>query len=378
MANLLEGKRVHIYCRVSSKNQSGYGHVSLETQENEIRKNIPKSAHVISVVRETSSAFRSRQPKLKILIDNAYAGDVIVAYQYDRISRNIFKFIQDFWPMVEAKNIRFVSVNELCDMYKPAGRHQIVNLVNTAHYQSELTGQRVRDAYAYRASMGTLIRPAKFGKQHVYIDGKKTAKFKVNPREQIIIELIAAMRDGTMTMSKLNELMYTILPDDPDWRVPIEITGADGLLKPDDKPSPDALSFSNIAAILNIYELRYRTRNWSAETVKKVYRSHPGSEMDPDVLVDMLSSVHMETKTESPPANPKPTVSRDERMQQRLKRRVIPPNADNNDNDANPPAKKKRSDNYTPPPAPRLGPVPAPPPRGDNIAEMDLEREFQS
>src|SRR5215208_3824193 len=76
----------HIYCRVSSQGQEdGY---SLDTQERACRDYaVQRGLTVASVAREVWSGGDRHRPELDAILNRLLPGDVLLAYDLDRLSR---------------------------------------------------------------------------------------------------------------------------------------------------------------------------------------------------------------------------------------------------------------------------------------------------
>jgi site-specific DNA recombinase len=85
-------------------------------------------------------------PALKRLVTDIGFGlvDVVVVYKVDRLTRSLSDFakmVEDF----EAHGVSFVSVTQGFDTNTSIGRLTLNVLVSFAHFERELTGERIRD-----------------------------------------------------------------------------------------------------------------------------------------------------------------------------------------------------------------------------------------
>lgn len=159
-------KTVFCFCRVSSKGQTGPGHVSLEAQESELRNaaKIFDDAHVV-VIKTVKSAHRSIPRDLKNMVENANPGDVVYFYRTDRLSRDVIGFvgwIHQHWK----RGVKFYSLKE-DKYYSGSDDVDFLGYLLDAKKESVKIGERVKMSIKYRREKGTYKYALPWGKKRV-------------------------------------------------------------------------------------------------------------------------------------------------------------------------------------------------------------------
>lgn len=274
----------YIYIRVSTAAQAEPAHVSLEAQEAACRAGAAALGFTeFKVYRDVASA---RRPATLAWQSQMWRdvprGATVFCYSYDRISRSM-TYAAALMQNVIAKNIRIMSVTEPLDYNIPAGYHQLMNVFNNAELSSRMLGVRIKSALDQIRAAGGHIGRAPYGWE---IDPTRPGR-KLRPLdlEQRVITFIRSLRLGTRSLAAINTILMSIIPQNrPDLRVPIAIDEGDEVAT---EPKPDALTYANIASILNEYEIYNHNRRWSAATVRRiVYNTQQVSQED-ELVLDM-------------------------------------------------------------------------------------------
>lgn len=200
---------VYCFCRVSSKKQSGENHVSLDVQSESLvrfaREKYGDFAR-IKVIRLVASAHRSVPRVFQEIAEVARAGDVVLAFRIDRLSRNIIHSAK----LLDDMNKRGVSIYA-CDQgmwyHDPNSVNRRMNpmflqAVLDAHKESMGIGDRVRASVAFRRARGDHIGGCAFGWMHVR-DENGVVKLEENKEEQELIEDIRKSRASPASIARL-------------------------------------------------------------------------------------------------------------------------------------------------------------------------------
>ena len=289
--------KCHLYCRVSSKKQSGSEHVSLEAQEKEIKEVLNKGGLNIiihGVTQEAGSAYRSegcvrnKQRKLCKLAEELPNDTAIITYSLDRLTRST-KFAIEFFELCRKRNIQIFSIKEPLDYGTASGKKLIIDHISLAEQTSGLMSEKAKTVRKYLQSIGSHIGYVPFGYMCVSSiskEGKQIKKLVENPTEQLVVKLIIALRDGeeseNPTIDDINKLLYRIKPEadapiiienhNRSFNDSLQTTLKMGEMEPRD-----------IANLLNEYEIFRRGRKWSDKPIRTVYRYYVASKRGIDV-----------------------------------------------------------------------------------------------
>jgi DNA invertase Pin-like site-specific DNA recombinase len=153
-------------CRVSTKNQVGGTHLSLEAQEKLIQDNLEENdvimgrerkdkKHVlpkrVKTIKISASAYKDIPTVLKTIGESCNRGDTIYIYRVDRLSRNIIKYLA-WLEELDARGVYIHSIDENIS-YKDNRLDFIQHILN-AQRESEGIGKRVKMTIQYRRRRG--------------------------------------------------------------------------------------------------------------------------------------------------------------------------------------------------------------------------------
>ena len=276
----------YIYCRVSSKKQTRAESVSLDAQHDAIvasAKGIAKGS-AKKVIKEVGSGFSGRQEQLKSLIRTMKPESTLYVYSLDRFSRNMQNSLK-MLDELTAKKCKLVSITQPLNYEEPGGRMHFMTIISAAECQSRTTSSKVKMANSFKRSQGSHIGVAPFG----YRLEKKTAThlgkmIKVNKivedeEQQRVIEFIVALRKGELRVNVMNNMLKKIAnkQNQSKWE-PMKFF--EGKKEIERLRGMAALSFSNIASILNEYgvqrfssnkEQKENEQKWRSSAVSKVF-----------------------------------------------------------------------------------------------------------
>ena len=144
----------YLLCRVSTKEQAGDTHVSLQAQEQELKSFANKDSNPntrLKTIKISKSAYTGIPTELQNIGECAQRGDNIYIYRVDRLSRNIVKYL-DFLEEIANKGIAIYAVSENISYNK--NKTQFIQGILDAQKESEAIGARVRLAIKRKRERG--------------------------------------------------------------------------------------------------------------------------------------------------------------------------------------------------------------------------------
>ena len=145
-------KTAYLFCRVSTKEQAGQTHVSLDAQEHELRQIVNRNENErIKVIKISGSAYKNI-PKAFIEVGEAcIEGDSILIYRADRLSRNIVTYLG--W--LEDLNNRGIHIySQAENMMYSTNKLEFIQAIVNAQKESALLGERIKMAYKRKRDRG--------------------------------------------------------------------------------------------------------------------------------------------------------------------------------------------------------------------------------
>ncbi len=170
----------------------GYARVSTGDQDNAAQVAALKAAGCERIYREKASGGRWDRPELHRLLDQLRAGDVLVVWKLDRLSRSLRDVLTIMERLAEAK-AGFRSLTAAIDTTTPAGRMMMQMVGSFAEFERAMLRERTRAGLEAARREGRVggRRPKLSPQQQAEIvrmvtRGRKTAAdaarlFKVHP-----------------------------------------------------------------------------------------------------------------------------------------------------------------------------------------------------
>ncbi len=197
-------RRIHGYCRVSSKEQALHG-VSLDAQAQRIADYAKlKEWRVVEVIRDEGVSGKDQnRPGLNRLRELIKAGrvDVLVVSSLDRISRSTV----DVGNLIELFNrckVSFVSLRESWDCTTAMGVAMMSLATVLSQFERDMGAERTRDALRFKRLNGQVYcNPPPYG--YDAVDGKLVS----NAKQQVILDRIAAMRGAGLGYHKVARIL---------------------------------------------------------------------------------------------------------------------------------------------------------------------------
>lgn len=136
--------------------QIGYARVSKgDDQDTALQIQALKSAGVERIFEETASGGRWDRPELKKMIDQLRAGDVVVVWKLDRLSRSL-KDLLGFMEKIDKANAGFRSLTEAIDTTTPAGRMMMHIVGSFAEFERAMIRERTNAGLAAARAEGRI------------------------------------------------------------------------------------------------------------------------------------------------------------------------------------------------------------------------------
>lgn len=119
----------------------GYARVSTQDQDNTAQIAALKLAGCERIFEEKISGGRWDRPEFQRMLDQLRAGDVVVVYKLDRLSRSL-KDLLHVLEKLEAVGVSFVSLSESIDTSSAAGRMMMHILGSFAEFERAMLRER--------------------------------------------------------------------------------------------------------------------------------------------------------------------------------------------------------------------------------------------
>lgn len=178
-------RTVYCVCRVSTKKQAGPTHVSLQVQEERLKRiSAPYEGYRIKFLHISESAYKNIPNMLLRVGEVANKGDKILIYRVDRLSRNIVKFLA-FLENLNDRGVEIFSQEE--GIWYSSKKLEFIQRIVDANREAELLGKRIKDAFALRKARGDecLGRPP-FGFRLIRSDNNRLVKVENMAEKKII------------------------------------------------------------------------------------------------------------------------------------------------------------------------------------------------
>lgn len=190
---------IHLFCRVSTKEQTSCESTSLPLQEARLREaaELLNSDARLVVHKISGSAYQRIPPSLVEVGEMTSRGDTIMVWRVDRLSRNIVGYLS--W--LEGLNDRGVNIvaHQEKLSYRANKLDFIQGIVNSQK-EAEILGSRIKNSYEYRRERGDeAVGRLPWGKKYHRIlntDGTQTVRKVVidDPQEIGITRMIKFSR----------------------------------------------------------------------------------------------------------------------------------------------------------------------------------------
>src|SRR4051795_1783039 len=187
----------------------GYARVSKsdDSQDTAAQVSALKSVGCKRVFEDKASGGRWDRPELHRLLDQLRAGDTLVAWKLDRLSRSL-KDLLHILERVEAVGARFRSLTEAVDTAGPAGRMLMQMLGSFAEFERAMVRERTRAGLKAAAARGR-----KGGRQPKLTPEQKTEILDgLGSGRKSAADLARLFRVHRATISRLAAQMQVVAP----------------------------------------------------------------------------------------------------------------------------------------------------------------------
>jgi DNA invertase Pin-like site-specific DNA recombinase len=166
----------------------GYARVSKQQdQDTATQVQALKKAGAERIFQEHASGGRWDRPELHKLLDQLRAGDVLVVWKLDRLSRSL-KDLLHLLDELNTKGAGFMSITEHIDTTTPAGRMMLQMVGAFAEFEREMIRERTRAGLETARAQGR-------------VGGRKP---KLNPQQQA--ELVHGVQEERYSMAEAARL----------------------------------------------------------------------------------------------------------------------------------------------------------------------------
>jgi len=305
--------KVYAYARVSSNKQADPDHA---TQVFQINKYLEDNEYgrVNKVIQDIGSARNPENlPNLIALLNIVRSGDRIWVHRYDRFSRNV-AFATTWFNKLAKKNVKVYSIMECYDYTTSQGKSMINNIFNNAEFESNQRSIIVKQTFDAIKAAGGIIGQAPFGTQLMnpkkrsreeVVESRKNGTYKLPDRriesnidEQRILEILRGLRYGTKSLNQINTLLEKVAECKQFNPIEIVDNKTEKLLA---KTEPNALSYQNLADLMNEYEVPYRSETkWSSVIIRRLL-NNPLTQ--PDIDTELILETEAINMLDEPEVN---------------------------------------------------------------------------
>ena len=131
----------------------GYARVSTDDQDTAVQVAPLNAAGAGRIFTERASGGRWDRPELHRMLDHVRAGDVVVVWKLDRLSRSLRDLLQ-LMDRLEAAGAGFRSLTEAIDTTTAAGRMMMQVIGAFAQFERDMVRERTRAGLAAAAAQG--------------------------------------------------------------------------------------------------------------------------------------------------------------------------------------------------------------------------------
>lgn len=201
-------KTTHLFCRVSTKEQTSCASTSLPLQESKLREAVTDTTNRIVVHKISGSAYQRIPPQLMAVGEEVMEGDTIMVWRVDRLSRNIVNYLS-WLEDLNTRGVNIVAFQE--DLSYSHNKLDFIHGIVNAQKEAEILGSRIRGSYEHRRDRGDeAVGRLPWGKKYHRIlseDGLSTVrKLVVDNTEEIALTMrirLSRARLGSLS-DKLN------------------------------------------------------------------------------------------------------------------------------------------------------------------------------
>lgn len=121
----------------------GYARVSTQDQNLQMQIDALQNAGCFEIFEEKITGTKKDRPALNEMLKMLRAGDRVVVYKLDRISRST-KHLIELAELFEEKGVEFVSISDSIDTSTPTGRFFFRMLASLAELERDIISERTK------------------------------------------------------------------------------------------------------------------------------------------------------------------------------------------------------------------------------------------
>ena len=165
----------------------GYARVSTDDQNLNLQRDALKKAGCEKIFEDIISGAKSKRPELKTTFEHLRAGDTLVVWRLDRLSRSLKDLIK-MVTTLEDKNIALVSLHESLDTTSSSGKLTFHLFGALAEFEKNLNRERTMAGLAAARARGRLG-----GRPHTLNKEKRELAVSLYNEEKYPVYKIAEM-----------------------------------------------------------------------------------------------------------------------------------------------------------------------------------------
>lgn len=177
----------------------GYARVSTQDQSLNLQTDALEKYGVERIYQEKESGKKKDRPQLDEMMKMLRAGDTVVVYKLDRISRST-KHLIELSELFEEMDVQFVSIQDQIDTTTPMGRFFFRMMASIAELERDILSERTKDGLKAARARGRNGGRPQVSKQKVQLAMKMYVS-----KEYSLSEIKAATGIGSTTLYRYLE-----------------------------------------------------------------------------------------------------------------------------------------------------------------------------
>ena len=157
----------------------GYARVSTDDQETAIQESALKQAGCGKIFPEIASGGRWDRPQLARALDHLRAGDVLVVWKLDRLSRSL-KDLLTIMERIDQLGAGFCSLTEAIDTTTPAGRMMMQMVGSFAEFERAMIRERTKAGMESARKQGRI--------------GGRRSKLEIRQQQEIVTMVMTGQK----------------------------------------------------------------------------------------------------------------------------------------------------------------------------------------
>ena len=189
-----------------------------------------------------------------------------MVFNISRFSRNTSQALE--WvDKFKSNHINIIFMEENIHLNSFIDMHRLRLGLSQSELESNQISHRIKSTNNLLKSKGWKFGRESFGYKSCRQKGIR--KFQINKEEQMIMDFIIGSRKG-VNCKQINTLLNKIIPNN---KIPIKYYDSDDITEIESFSKPNMLTFTEIADILNDYNIKNRSREWNSGMVSRIYKN---------------------------------------------------------------------------------------------------------